>query len=149
MSPFVFLSIISAKNPFQQITFAPSYSASRVEAYKPDPTEKLRKSMELGSSISGRKNFEFFRYLLTKFLFFPVENGRKSPKKSENFSVRSTGVSLFPLGQFCFNTAISSDAASLKISKRTFRMSIDFFSLLLNSLYLRKSIRKLSFCKVI
>jgi hypothetical protein len=28
-------------------------------------------------------------------------------------------------------------------------MSIDFFSLLLNSLYLRKSIRKLSFCKVI
>jgi hypothetical protein len=57
---------------------------------QPDPAEKFRKSMELESSISGRKNFGFSRYLMTKFLFFPLENGRESPKKSENFPARNT-----------------------------------------------------------
>ncbi len=73
------------------------------------------------------------------FWSVPIVSGDRNPRSGlysactslysayTPFVLRSTGVSLFPLGQFCFNTAISSDAASLEISNRTFRMSIDFF----------------------
>jgi hypothetical protein len=38
-----------------------------------------------GRSIPGRKFFGCFRCLPTKFLFFPVRNGRKSPDNSAIF----------------------------------------------------------------
>jgi hypothetical protein len=41
------------------LRYTPLYSASLVEAYEPDSAEKFRKSMGLGSSIQGRKNFAF------------------------------------------------------------------------------------------
>jgi hypothetical protein len=58
--------------------------------------------MGLGNSIQGRKNFGFFQRLLTKFLFFPVGNGQKSPEKSKDFLTRnSTSDSYRFLGVFC------------------------------------------------
>jgi len=42
------------------------YSAFLVEAYEPDSTEKIRKSIGLGSSIQGRKNFGFFQWEMAR-----------------------------------------------------------------------------------